>query len=151
MAIFYSDQITKLDQTFPKVLVQANEFGGRKRVAHFTYKAPAASPPGVADVVQLARLPKGARVLAIFIQVEAMGGTCTIDIGDAVSTARYVAAHSLVAASSGFVTLKTDLTVPPAGGYGYENTIEATVQALINGSAFAVSKLLRGHIDYVSD
>jgi hypothetical protein len=151
---FYSDQITNLDQTTPRKNVQPNELGGRLRVAHFAYKTPAAGAPAVGEIVQLTRLPKGARVLAIFVQNEALSsaaGTAGADVGDAGDADRFVAAYDMDAAHSVFLTLRTDTVTPPVLGYGYETTAELTLTMTVTGEAFAVSKYIRGHVEYCVD
>jgi hypothetical protein len=154
MANFFSDQITKLDQTVPKQLVQANEFGGRMRIAYFTYKTPAAGMPTVADVIQLVRLPKGARVLEYYRNGEAMttaGAAAGASIGTAASATAFVTTDNYDAAFNGFAVLNFDPTVPPVTGYGVELLAETTIIATVTGEQWAASKVIRGHFGYVLD
>jgi hypothetical protein len=154
MADFYSEQITKSDQTTPAVFLDPTDLGGRERVARFDFKTPASSAPAVGENIYLARLPAGARVLAIYANWEAMSsaaGTAGADFGDAGDDDRFITALNMDAAGSGFQALRLDATATPALGYGYKYAAATLVKAKVTGEAWAVSKYLRGHVVYVVD
>ena len=155
MATVYSEQITDIDRTTPAVMLKSNEQKGRVRVAYFSYKTPASGAPAVADVVQLVKVQKGARILQLYRNNEALSsgaGTAGADIGDGGDADRFVAALDMDAAGSGLVTLRLDNSArEPTLGYGYEYTAEDTIDFTVTGEAFAVSKYVRGHVLYVLD
>lgn len=72
--------------------LKPSEFGGRVRVVHGSITPDSAYAAG--SVIELARLPKGARVLPIsMLHFEAgQGATMTVKVGDSADDDRYLAA-----------------------------------------------------------
>ena len=79
MATVYSAQRTNSRAT-PVVMNQANELGGRIRVAHGTYEASALAS---GDVIEMFVLPNGARLLEGSLAHDALGGSTTLSVGHA--------------------------------------------------------------------
>jgi hypothetical protein len=106
-------------------------------------------------VVQMVKVPKGAivnRALS-YIEWEAMGTTCTVDVGDGGSQSRYCSALAMGSASTGGVTTFEEL-----GGAGvyvaeYEYTEEDTIDlkntATIN--TLVAGKTVKMHVFYTQN
>jgi hypothetical protein len=92
MAVFYSDTMAKLRNTVPQDLPAASEVHGRlrrfKSVVTFATQT-------TSDTIEVAKLPKGARVAFILITVDTSTGTSTVALGIAGSTAKYKAAGAV--------------------------------------------------------
>lgn len=151
MANFYSEQITKQDQSLPYRNVKANESRGRLRTLYGSYRTPAASPPAVADVVQMVKVPAGFRVFQIFIQAEALSsgaGTAGGDLGDGADVDRFAAAVNLDAAVNALTALRTSTVASgePDLGFGYEYTVDDTIDFVVTGEAWAASKWVRLYV-----
>lgn len=78
-----------------KYITDARDKGGTLRAIPFTHTVGADT---TADTVQLCVIPEGAEVVALDVSFDACGGTCTLALGDAGSSTRYMAATSTVAA-----------------------------------------------------
>ena len=146
---FYSEQIAKLDNTVPRIKLPAKEGYGRLRHIYFSYKTPAASMPTVADVVQLCRIPIGARLAGLFVANEALStgaGAAGADFGDSGDADRIVAALSLDAAGGAYVIPRIDTNLVPVLGVGYEYTAETVLTATVTGEQWAASKYVRGFV-----
>lgn len=136
--------------------LQANQLGGRARIATFRYKTAGGGGPAVGDTVSLTKVPKGARVLGIWVQWEAMSsgaGTAGADFGDSGDPDRFVAAENLDAAGTGkWLALRTDNTADvPVLGQNFEYTAETVIQAKVTGEAWAAAKYITGYIVYAVD
>ena len=157
MATFKSTQVTLIDALAGQAYdaLKPNILSGRVRCAVWDYKTPGAGAPAVGDDIHLVKLPKGARVIGIYHNWEAMSsaaGTAGADIGDAGDDDRYAAAVNMDAAGSGLITLRLDASaVEPVLGFGYEQTAETVVKGKVTGEAFAVTKQWRGVVFYVVD
>lgn len=152
---FYSDQITDIDQTKPAKMVKPNELKGRVRAAYFSYKTPAAGAPAVGEIVQLVKVPKGARIIDQYLNWEALSsgaGTAGADIGDGGDADRFLTALNMDSAGEKSRGFRLDNSArEPALGFGYEYTAEDTIDATVTGEAWAVSKYVRGVFFYVLD
>ena len=151
MATFYSDQITKLDQTVPRTKLPAKEGYGRMRLIHFSYRTPASGMPTTTDTVQLCRIPAGAKLAGLYVANEALStaaGTAGADFGDSGDPDRIVAALDMDAAGSRFVAIRNDSAAPSATvlGLGYEYTAETVLLATPTGEQWAASKNIRGFV-----
>lgn len=74
-----SVQYAKTQQT-PITKLQPNEFGGEVRVAYAKWDSDDGTLDN-GDTVNLFRLPKGSRVLAVGAVFEAFGGSTVLDVG----------------------------------------------------------------------
>jgi len=78
MATVYSTAYNSIYQAVPSSVVRANELGGRIRVALGTYEA---SSLASGDVINMFRLPQGARILEATLSHDALGSSTTLAIG----------------------------------------------------------------------
>lgn len=83
MATVYSTGYDSIYQAVPSSVVRANEIGGRVRVAYATYEASSLS---AGDVINMFRLPQGARILSGVLAHDALGGSTTLAVGHAAYT-----------------------------------------------------------------
>lgn len=153
MATFYSD-IAAAGVATPPTRVKANKRGGRLRIFEATYTAPASSPPGIGDVIVWGDLPVGARVLEHLSELAYSAGTAssTINVGDAASATRYLAATSVAAAGV------TAIGSPANGAASFETsdassaaTNNTRVQSVVAGAAIAASQVITLRLVYAQD
>ena len=83
MATVYSTAYNSIYQAVPSSLVRANEIGGRLRVAYGVYEA---SSLASGDVINMFRLPQGARIIEGNLSHDALGSSTTLSIGHAAYT-----------------------------------------------------------------
>lgn len=93
-ATFYSDQITQLRAT-PQTFPLSDESRGKLRVSHFTYTGDVAQN----DLVELCRLPEGARIYSGRIDFTDFGSSVTLDIGDGTTENKYLSALDVATAA----------------------------------------------------
>ena len=79
MATVYSTQRTNALAN-PVVNSKTNEIGGRVRIAHGVYEA---SSLASGDVIEMFKLPNGARIISGKICHDAMGSSTTLSVGHA--------------------------------------------------------------------
>ena len=121
MATVYSAQRTN-SRAEPAVMNQANELGGRIRVAHGTYEA---SSLASGDVIEMFLLPNGARLLTGSLAHDALASSTTLSVGhgaynNADGTAVSAAAAAYKAAASSASAGKNDILATLALGSGSE-------------------------------
>lgn len=145
MAIFYSDLRTNTVAN-PPVKNQVNKHGGRVRYLQAVYTAPATGTPQIADTIEWATLPKSAR-LASGSKLFWSTGTAasTINLGDAASPARYMAATAITTAGSGSAEAHL------ANGGVFETTGEGQVISTVAGAAIAANQVITAHLYYTLD
>ena len=146
MAVLKSDQITDLDK-IPQVLGDPRDFGGRVRVAYFSFTVPTGDA-ATSDTVQLTKVPSGARILGGWFAAEAMttaGGDASIQIGDGTTAAKYLGTTSVDAAA------EADFAVTVALNFGEKLTSELVLTATVITEAWAATKKLTGWVRYVVD
>jgi hypothetical protein len=137
MATVYSAQRTNT-RANPTVKNQANELGGRVRIAHGTYEA---SSLASGDVIEMFVLPDGARLISGFLANDALGSSTTLSVGygahnNAAGTVVALSAAAYLAATSTASAAKTTILATLALGSGTE------VDANANG--FPVTVTLGG-------
>ena len=139
MATVYSAQRTNSRAT-PVVMNQANELGGRIRVAHGTYEASALAS---GDVIERFVLPNGARLLEGSLAHDALGASTTLSVGHAAynnadGTAVSAAAAAYKAAAASTSAQKVDILATLALGSGSELDADqdgVTVTVTMGGAA----------------
>lgn len=94
MATVYSDQITNSRAT-PPVMNDSAGAGGKLRIANFTYTGDVAQN----DLLELVRLPKGARIQYGRIDFTDFGTSVTLDIGDGTTENKYASAVDIATAA----------------------------------------------------
>jgi hypothetical protein len=138
--------MTKLAAT-PRQLIKPNEGHGRLRVAFWKFTTPAATVL-VNDVIELCKLPAGARVLIGHEAHEAMssgGGTASAQIGIAGATTKYFAATSVDSIGNNFFANSV------AQNEGAEEAAEVTLICTATGEAWAGGKIFTGWVMYALD
>ncbi|MBA87702.1 MAG: hypothetical protein CMB16_00340 [Euryarchaeota archaeon] len=83
MATVYSTAYNSIYQAVPSSLARANEIGGRVRVAYGVYEA---SSLASGDVINMFRLPQGARIIEGSLSHDALGSSTTLAVGHAAYT-----------------------------------------------------------------
>lgn len=140
---FTSDQVAKFEAD-PRQAVKVNEWGGRVRMAFFSFTA-GATGPAIGETIGLVRLPQGARVLHGRITTDTATVSAAADIGIDGDVDKYAAAASL--ASVGGV----DFADTQALNLGTETTEDEDVFATVSGAALAAGTVLNGYMLYVLD
>jgi len=125
MATVYSTQRTNSRAT-PVVMNKANELGGRVRVAHGVYEASALAS---GDVIEMFRLPDGARLLQGSLAHDALGASTTLSVGyaahtDADGSAVAASAAAYKAAAASTSAQKVDILATLALGSGSETNAD---------------------------
>jgi hypothetical protein len=94
MATLYSDIITGL-RANPQTKPDSGVSNGKVRVQAFTWTGDAAQN----DLVELAKLPVGARIITGFIDFTDFGSSVTLDIGDGTTENKYLSAADVATAA----------------------------------------------------
>ncbi|MFY7808470.1 MAG: hypothetical protein ACOVSV_05755 [Fimbriimonadaceae bacterium] len=94
MPTFYSDQITGLRAT-PQSKPDSGVSNGKVRVQAFSWTGDAAQN----DLVELVRLPVGARIITGFVDFTDFGTSVTLDIGDGTTENKYLSASDVATAA----------------------------------------------------
>ncbi len=153
MANFTADNATS-SATVPPTRIKVNKQHGRIRYFESTYTAPASATPQIADTITWGALPLGARVVGHLSQIRWSTGTasCTLNLGDAASAARHLAATAVTTAGS---------AVPEAAaasGATFETsdastaaTNNCTLISTVAGAIIAASQVLTLRVAYVLD
>lgn len=94
MATLYSDQITGLRAT-PQSKPDSGVSNGKVRSEVFTWTGDAAQN----DLVELCRLPVGARILTGRLDFTDFGTSVTLDIGDGTTENKYLSALDIATAA----------------------------------------------------
>lgn len=139
----------------PPVRNKVNAQHGRLRYFESTYTAPATGMPTIADTITWGDLPVGARIVGHLSQMRWGAGTAssTLNLGDAASAARHVAATAITAAGS---------VVPEAasvnGAAGFETTDNSELAtnncrliSTIAGAGLAANQVITLRVAYVCD
>jgi hypothetical protein len=85
----------------PQTLVKGNQQDGEVKVMISTFTVPASLGPGIGEYISWGFLPYGARLLpSSKIYFSAGAASSTINLGDAVTPARYLAATAVTSAGN---------------------------------------------------
>lgn len=148
MANFQADNAAAV-AAIPQQRVKSNKQHGRIRYFEATYTAPATGMPAVADTIEWGSLPVGVRVIGHLSQLRWGAGTAasTLNLGDAGSADRHLAATAITSAGS---------AVPEAAaaaGVASFETTDATNKLIstIAGAGLAASQALTLRIAYAAD
>jgi len=140
MPTLYSDQITGL-RANPQTKPDSGEARGKLRCSVFSWTGDAAQD----DLVELVRLPIGARILNGFVDFTDFGTSVTLDIGDSTTENKYLSALDIATAAGTSAFANTWALY----GLGRERlTTVITLMAKLEG-ANPASGTLRGYILYV--
>lgn len=80
MADYYGSNYQLTDVNVPEEKIDDGEFGGRVRVAYDSH-TPAVAAITTADTIYMMKIPKGARVLDVIVDIEDQGTVGTFNIG----------------------------------------------------------------------
>ena len=124
--------------------LRPTDLGGRVRVAHGSYIGLAGATAG--SVIELARLPQGARVLPISqLHFEAgQDAALTVKVGDASDDDRYLSGATVGTAAVSILLAANALN-------DYLTPGEQVVTATIGGATFTVGKKMVFDLYYVVD
>lgn len=146
MVTYDSDQFANWN-SIPQVLVDPTQHGGRVRVAYFSYTVPTGNI-AISSIVQLTKLPKGARILGGRVMTEAMssaGADASIQIGIVGTAAKYLGTTSVDAIA------EADFANTLALNFGEVLTVETTIIATVITEAWVAAKSLAGWVRYALD
>jgi hypothetical protein len=141
MATQYGLQMGRLRNTAPVDLPMAGDVHGRVRC--FNEKVTLAAQP-TSDIIEVARLPKGARVLYGILAASVSLGSSTLAIGVAGTATKYRAAAV-------FTAVDTPTLFGPAANIGEPLAAEEIVIVTIGAAALPASGTLRVLIFYTLD
>lgn len=142
MAVHYGTQMAKLHNSTPIQLPAVSDVHGRVRV--FNETVTLASGLNTSDAIEVAQLPKGARVLYGVLTTDTSLGSSTVAIGIAGSTGKYRAAAT-------FTATNTPTLFGVATGTGTPLAAEETVVVTIGTANLPASGTLRVMIFYSLD
>lgn len=154
MANFNADNATN-QAAVPPVKVKVNKQHGRVRFFESTYTAPATGMPAIADTITWGSLPVGARVIGHLSQLRWGTGTAssTLNVGDAASAARHLAATAITTAGSAVPEAAS-----AAGVASFETTDNSDLAtnnckliSTIAGAGLAANQALTLRMAYVMD
>lgn len=138
----------------PPVRNKVNTFGGRVRFFESTYTVPASAGPGIGETITWGSLPLGARVLGHLSRLRWSAGAAssTLNLGDAASAARHLAATAVTTAGS------ATPDVAETGGASFEvtdvstaATNNGTLISTVAGAALQAAQVINLRIAYVLD
>jgi hypothetical protein len=128
--------------TYPVAYPDTAQVSGRVRVFYDTFVAPGTVAGSTIDI---ARLPKSARVWDIHIFHDALNASATLTVGDAVSANRYIAAFAT--GSAGKQTMTG--TNGQSTGVGFQQPAETTI--IITTAGAAITGTIRSVVYYTLD
>lgn len=141
MADFNSTQFAKFEGD-PRQAVKVNEWGGRVRMAFWSYTADGTEAD--TNTIGLVRLPQGARVIDGHLAHGAHTGADLL-IGTVADPDRYLTTGD-IALDGSISFLQTE-----ANFYGEELTEDTDVIATVDTATLTSGEILNGHILYVLD
>jgi hypothetical protein len=153
MATFLSDLAANRANT-PQLLNKGNQQDGEVRVLRAKFTA-GASNPQIGDIISWGYLPKGAVILQGKLNYGAGTASCTINLGDLQSAARYLAATAINAAGATPV-LPVNQT---NGGADYEvatpnpgaSNDDSEIRSVVAGAVVAVGQVINLTLLYVTN
>ena len=147
MAIYYAVPSQKLGEGFAKDRTNSNVTGGNVKVDVVTYTVPSSTLEIGDKIVWRNALPKGARVLPQSkIYFSAGTASSTINLGDGVTPARYLAATSVASAGSAVAEAAA------ASGGTYVVGTAATdeqISSTVAGAVLAAGQVITLHLYWV--
>lgn len=84
MSTLYSDQFSDAYVEVPRSKINSPDANGIPQIAYFSYSLPSVAPSND-DVIKLLKIPKGARVLDLVLDLPDLGDTTVLDVGYAAS------------------------------------------------------------------
>lgn len=158
MASFNSDQIAAASvaangNNFRNAL---NEVGAKLRIAFFSILTTGSAS---GDTLNLATLPKGAKIIGGQLITEALGASVTLSLGTDTGlttgasggTSIAAGAANLLAATSVASASNTAFAATYALGAGAETTGVTSVYATVGGATPTTAKQIQGWVTYVQN
>lgn len=156
---FYSSEVSQLIAT-PPTRVKVNKLQGRIRYALGIYTVLATAIPAIADTVAFVRIPRGARILGWLGLLSWTAGQAaeTLNLGDAVTPARHLAATAVTAAGTAVPNL-TNFN----NGASFETTNDTLlgadptalndtdVRSTVAGAAMVAAQVVACHMAFTQD
>ena len=140
MAEYLGVNATKVATPIADNITDPGELNGKVRVITDTYEAVAIA---LGSTIKMGKpLPVGARILNIKLAFDALGGSSTLAVGDAVSAARFMAAGS--SASAGIRDMADETTVD---GLLFE-VLSTTVDIIITVAGAAITGTIKIIVEY---
>ncbi len=155
MSTLYGDQYNSAYVAKPASAYQPNDFNGRVQRQYFEYTITAA--PTAADVIKVAKVPKGARVYEAVLQFPDLGTTGTLELGfSADSGAVETADNDAFLVSVDVNTAKDQVGMieqMKAGGsnagYLKNFSAECDVEIYVTTAWTVTSGTIKGYIEFV--
>ena len=140
MAEYLGVNATKVATPIADNITDPGELNGKVRVITDTYEAVAIA---LGSTIKMGKpLPVGARILNIKLAFDALGGSSTLAVGDAVSAARFMAAGS--SSSAGIRDMADETTVD---GLLFE-VLSTTVDIIITVAGAAITGTIKIIVEY---
>ena len=160
MATLYSDQITiaraAAAGTSYSLVSGTDTIGAKERINFFSILTTGSAS---GDVLQLTKVPKGARILGGSLITEALGSSVTLSLGTDVALSQGVAntaiaagAANLLAATSHASAAVTSFAATYALGAGARcDAGETTISATVGGATPTTAVQIQGFVRYVQN
>lgn len=154
MATLYGTQYNAAYVAVPSAKIQPGDFNSEVKSIYFEYTWTAV--PTAADIIKLAKLPKGARVLDFVVSFPDLGTTGVLEFGWAAGVESGVTIEA--ASASGFLaavdvnTAAATVGIIEQGnlvGFGKEFLAEVDVQCTVTTAWTLAAGTFRGYIEYV--
>lgn len=101
----------------PQALNKGNALDGELRIFRSIYNDGLTLTLSIADIISWGYLPKGAVIVHGYLACTAGTASCTINLGDLQSAARYLAATSIAAAANTPIGPPLNIGLGLSGGY----------------------------------
>ncbi|MCW0370264.1 hypothetical protein [Xanthomonas sacchari] len=150
----YNATLQTLATNTPPARAQTNVLHGRIRYFESTFTVPAGGL-AIADTITWGAIPVGARIIGHLGQLNFAAGTAssTINLGDAASAARHLAATSVAAAGTAVPQAATANGI--AGFVVSDQSVNATnnstLISTVAGAALAAGQVITLRLPYVMD
>jgi hypothetical protein len=143
--------------TIPQSLLKGNQQDGELRVFRSVYNDGLTLTLSIADVISWGYLPKGGVIIGGYMTYTAGTASCTANVGDLQSAARYLAATAINAA--GVTSLQPPVNITNAATGGYEvatpapglSTDDSEIRSVIAGAGSPATQRIVLVLFYVAN
>jgi hypothetical protein len=101
----------------PQALLRGNQQDGELRIFRSVYNDGLTLTLSIADIISWGYLPKGALIVGGYLTYTAGTASCTANLGDLQSAARYLAATAINAAGTTSIQPPVNIASAVSGGY----------------------------------
>lgn len=159
MATLYGNQYQEAYVDVPAGKIDSGDFNGMKQIIFVDFTVTAA--PSNNDIIKLAKLPKGARVLDAHLSFPDLGTAGTLELGWAASpeldsdgvTVEAADADGFMASidvnTAAAIVNMADVSGAAAPGFCKKFSGEVDVQLFVTAAWTATSGTIKGYIEYV--